>query len=288
MTVAAVQAAVAAAVSIAIVTKLYFNISNLIKSCTLCAALLFCGFEITQAQTFDLYAAKNPPQTKSSHPSPVIIFVHGGAWLTGDKSEYQDMALNFTRHGVCFMAINYQLAPVSVHPQPVENLKKILAEIKNIKNEPTCDFEKLYLVGHSAGGHLIAFWATQNDDSRVKGFVGISGIYDVAELALVWPKYTGWFIKPEFGDEKNWPAASPTKLEMKSKAPWILIHSRKDELVDQKQSLDFIKSLKKQKIEAEFSDSEQETHFGIIQKMNRKTSLAVKKIIKFTQKKKSA
>lgn len=273
-----------AADSIATVTKLYLKLSKNIKSCTLCAALFFCG--IVQAQNFDLYAAQNPAKNKTVNPSPVVIFVHGGAWLTGDKSDYKDMALNFTDNGVCFMAINYQLAPVYVHPQPVENLKKILSDLKNTKNEPTCDFENLYLVGHSAGAHLIAFWAAQNDDPRVKGLVGISGIYDVTDLAAVWPKYIGWFIKPEFGEEKNWPAASPARLEMKSKAPWILIHSKKDELIDQKQSLDFMKSLLKQKIETEFSETEQETHFGIIQKMSRKTSLAAKKIIKFTKKKK--
>lgn len=252
--------------------------------CLLCAALLFCG--IAEAQNFDLYAVQNPSQSKTVKPSPVIIFVHGGAWLSGDKSEYKEMALNFTDNGVCFMAINYQLAPVSVHPQPIENLKKVLVDLKNVKSEPTCDFENLYLVGHSAGAHLIAFWATQNDDPRVQGLIGISGIYDVTDLAAVWPKYIGWFIKPEFGEEKNWPAASPKRLAMQSKAPWILIHSKKDELVDRKQSLDFMKSLHKQKIEAEFSEAEQETHFGIIQKMSRKTSLAAKKIIKFTKKKK--
>lgn len=216
-----------------------------------------------------------------------MVFVHGGAWLTGDKSEYKSMAQNFTQNGVCFAAINYRLAPVKTHPQPVEDLKQVLTQLQDLKNEPRCDLENIYLVGHSAGAHMIAYWATQNEDSRVKGLIGISGIYDLTNLAQVWPNYVGWFLKPEFGEETKWPAASPTRLEMKCKAPWILIHSKKDELVDQKQSLDFLKVLQKQKIEVDFSEADQGTHFGTVEKMSRKTSVAAQKIIQFVRKKKS-
>ena len=274
----------AAAASIAIVTKLYTKLSKFIKSCIFCAALFFCG--IAHAQTFDLYSAKSAFKTKSINAYPVIIFIHGGAWLAGDKSDYKDTAQTFTQSGLCFVAINYQLAPSSKHPQPIQNLKQVLNDLKNLKDKPNCDLNNLYLVGHSAGAHLISFWAAQNDDSRVKGFVGISGIYDLRNLAKVWPGYIDWFIKPEFGAEAGWPAASPTLLKMKSTSPWVLIHSKNDELVDQNQTISFMKSLQKQKIQVEFSESEQETHFGIIQNMGRKTSLVTKTIIGFAKNKK--
>jgi acetyl esterase/lipase len=207
------------------------------------------------------------PQTK---PIATVLFVHGGAWLGGDKSEYASLAPTFTAKGFRFVTLNYRLAPKFKHPAPVEDL-----------NEAISKYDDVYLVGHSAGAHMIAFWNTAHTSAKVKGFVGLEGIYDLPALVKTWPTYKDWFIAKEFGEPKNYAAASPTLLKSKSKTSWLVIHSAKDELVDLAQSENFVAHLKKENVKVDFVKLTSESHFEAVTSLSDPSSESAKAVLKF-------
>lgn len=218
------------------------------------------------ASDIDVYE----PKTK---PVATVVFLHGGAWLGGDKADYASLAPTFTSAGIRFVSANYRLAPKFKHPAPVDDLDGLLAHEK---------YENVFLMGHSAGAHMIAFWNSAHTSPSVKGFIGLEGIYDLPKLVKVWPGYRDWFVSAEFGaDAAKWPAASPALISMKSHAPWLVIHSEKDELVDLAQSTDFVKHLESQKISAEFVRLHNESHFGAISSLSDSKSEASKAVLNF-------
>jgi kynurenine formamidase len=210
------------------------------------------------------------PKTK---PLATVIFLHGGAWVGGDKSSYKNLAPTFTIASFRFVSANYRLAPASRHPAPIDDLENILTNKS---------FGDIFLIGHSAGAHLIAFWNAAHANTKVRGFIGLEGIYDIPSLIKVWPAYRDQFISAEFGnDPSRWSAASPTQLSAKNKSPWLVIHSEKDELVDLAQSQEFVTHLEGQKIPVQLLKLKTESHFRAVQALEDPTSVAAKAVLKF-------
>lgn len=219
---------------------------------------------IAGASDVDVYEPKGAAQA-------TVFFVHGGAWLGGDKSEYASLAPTFTSKGFRFIALNYRLAPDHKHPAPVDDLDHALAKYENI-----------YLIGHSAGAHMIAFWNTAHVNAHVKGFIGLEGIYDLPKLVKTWPAYKDWFVSKEFGeDASKYGADSPSTLTVKSKTPWLVIHSAKDELVDLAQSTDFVAHLKQQGVPVEFVRLTDQSHFDAATSLRDPSSAPAKAVLKF-------
>ncbi|WP_319381507.1 alpha/beta hydrolase [Thiomicrorhabdus sp.] len=102
-------------------------------------------------------------------PSSVMIFVHGGGWKSGDKWRVKFKPAAFNAENYIFISINYPLLPrnpVEVQAQSVAN--SVVWVEKNIKRYGG-NPQQIYLMGHSAGGHLAALIATDPAYLRVAG-----------------------------------------------------------------------------------------------------------------------
>lgn len=107
---------------------------------------------------------------------------------------------------------------------------------------------RLYLIGHSAGAQilgLIALKATSIDQAtynKIKGVVGIEGIYDIKFMCDTWPTYAEWFVNDQFTDDVSvWDQGSPISHNPKVNPqviipPHLLFHSSNDELLDVEQT----------------------------------------------------
>ncbi len=121
---------------------------------------------------------------------PVVFFVHGGSWSSGDKSAYSFVGRTFASQGFVTVVINYRLSPAVQHPAHIEDVARAFAWVyKNIARYGG-NPEKLFITGHSAGGHLVALLALDEKYLRahalsprtIKGTIPLSGVYDVTVI----------------------------------------------------------------------------------------------------------
>lgn len=95
-------------------------------------------------------------------PLPVVIWVHGGGWRNGDKDNRAGMNLcqTWTKAGFVVVGLDYRLTPAVVHPAHVEDVVAGITWVhKNIAKHGG-DPKRVFLLGHSAGAHLVALVAT--------------------------------------------------------------------------------------------------------------------------------
>jgi acetyl esterase/lipase len=91
---------------------------------------------------------------------PVIVHVHGGGWVSGDKdSYYRYYGMELSRHGFAVLTVNYRLAFNHPFPAQIEDLNAVLIWIEKHAIEYDLDPSHVYLVGDSAGAHLCALLA---------------------------------------------------------------------------------------------------------------------------------
>lgn len=121
---------------------------------------------------------------------PVMAFFHGGYWRALDKSDFSYPAPAYVAAGITYISINYSLTP-SV--ELGEIVRQIRSAISWLYLNPAIhggDTGRLYVSGHSAGGHLAPMaastdWAAQGlPADLIKGTVAISGLYDLEPIGL--------------------------------------------------------------------------------------------------------
>ncbi len=121
---------------------------------------------------------------------PVVIFFHGGYWQRGDKSLYSFLAEPFVRHGIGFALVNYNLCPSArVSDIPLQARRAVAWMHDNAAGLGGAP-DRLYVMGHSAGGHITAMlMATDWNEVAghlprrlLKGGIPISGLFDLEPL----------------------------------------------------------------------------------------------------------
>ena len=126
----------------------------------------------------DLYL----PRGRSNFP--VLIFIHGGSWRSGDRSNYPALGNRFAKTGLGVVVPSYRLMPGAPHPAQIEDAAAAVDWVVRNIAQYGGDPKRIYLSGHSAGGHLAAYVGL---DKRfwpnLKGVLPLSGVYDVSSLA---------------------------------------------------------------------------------------------------------
>lgn len=105
-------------------------------------------------RTLDVYS---PGDVKGA---PVVLFIHGGGWTRGDKSEVGAQPRLFNEAGMVLVSIDYRLSPAFRHPAHVDDVAAAIAWAKKNISSFGGDGEKLVVMGHSAGSHLAALVVT--------------------------------------------------------------------------------------------------------------------------------
>lgn len=210
--------------------------------------------------TLDLYL----PTRTATQPAPVLVQVHGGAWILGRKDQ---QAVPLMRHlaarGWICVAINYRLAPRNPFPAQIIDVKQALAWVRAHIAEYGGDSRYVALTGGSAGGHLAALAAlTPGDPAYQPGFeqadtsvecaIPFYGVYDFAGASglrsaelmrdrFLAPRvlHSTWSEEPA-----RFEAASPL-LRITPDAPdFFVIHGASDTMVEVAQGRLFAERLR--------------------------------------------
>ncbi|KAH6597492.1 hypothetical protein BASA50_004409 [Batrachochytrium salamandrivorans] len=179
-------------------------------------------------------------QATLSSRHPVVVYVHGGAWITGDRADYDFIGEALAQRGIVTAIAGYRLSPkqgsidpACFHPMHLQDIIDAVAWVGSPASSSLLGYtpESVVLVGHSAGAQLSAMLSlmqsasssasasASNSDSlqvvlpTIAGVVGIEGIYSLPDLARTHPAYVPWFIERAFStDPSVWHAASPTEV----------------------------------------------------------------------------
>lgn len=109
----------------------------------------------------DVYAPRH-----SKEPKPVLVFIHGGNWAHGHKKLYRFFGKGMARKGLVSVVIDYRLAPNADYKGMATDAARSIKWVKEHISAYGGDSTKIFVSGHSAGGHLAALVAT--DDSYFK------------------------------------------------------------------------------------------------------------------------
>ena len=108
------------------------------------------------------------PPSRSTAPAPVLLQIHGGAWVIGDKSQQGlPLMLHLAAEGWVCVAINYRLSPKATWPEHLIDCKRALAWVREHIAEYGGDPDLICVTGGSAGGHLAAMVGAHRERAGV-------------------------------------------------------------------------------------------------------------------------
>ena len=202
-------------------------------------------------QLLDIYLPPNP-----KGKLPLVIFVHGGAWLVNDK--YADMGYmrktvaEIVNSGFALASIDYRFASDAIFPAQIQDCNRAVSFLVDNADKYGIDKNRIAVMGFSAGGHLASLMGLSKNNNiegffmpgtnRSFTFKAVVDFYGPAELILFPgsddPKSPESILigatplsRPDLAK-----AASPVTYVDKSDPPFLIIHGEKDDMVLPKQS----------------------------------------------------
>ncbi len=100
---------------------------------------------------------------------PLVVYVHGGGWRIGDKARVHEKPAHYCGKGFVLASVNYRLSPEVRHPAHVQDVAEAIAWLRSHAHEFGADPNRVVLMGHSAGAHLVALLATDPQYLRAHG-----------------------------------------------------------------------------------------------------------------------
>lgn len=107
-------------------------------------------------QKLDLYR----PKERTAEKRPVIVSIHGGGWVYGDKERYQYYCMSLVKHGFAVVNFTYRLAPEFLFPAALEDTNLVAEWIMKHAEEYQLDTDHIFGVGDSAGAHMLGLYAS--------------------------------------------------------------------------------------------------------------------------------
>jgi acetyl esterase/lipase len=230
-----------------------------------------------ERQKLDLYL----PAQEAARPRPVIIWVHGGAWLAGSKERCP--ARRFVAQGFVVASINYRLSQHATFPAQIQDCKAAVRWLRAHADQYNLDPERFGVWGASAGGHLVALLGTaggvsdfdvgENLDfsSRVQAVCDFFGPTDFTKMrdfpstmdhdAADSPesKLIGGAVQE---NKEKAQRANPITYATKDDPPFLIVHGDKDPLVPHNQSELLLAALTKAKVETKLYSVKDGGHGG--------------------------
>lgn len=200
-------------------------------------------------QDLDIYYPKPLAQAMSSQQPvttryPMVVFVHGGSWESGNKEDYAFVGKSFAQAGYVTAVINYRKAPEHLYPDYVKDTARAIAWSYHNAERFYGNPQRLAVVGHSAGA-FNAVAAIANEDflvpyglkpSDIRAVVGIAGPYS--------------YDFRNFSSASAFPASAtpdevmPDRQIKGTQPPYLLLTAEKDQVVADQNTINMTRALK--------------------------------------------
>lgn len=117
-----------------------------------------------------------PPDRADGSLHPGVVFVHGGSWRTGDRTQLRGYGVLVGREGFVGMCIEYRLIPEGTYPDNLHDVKAAIRWMRANAAELGVDPERIAVEGNSAGAHLALLAAGTSHRSELEGDGGNPGV----------------------------------------------------------------------------------------------------------------
>jgi len=162
----------------------------------------------------------------------VLAYMHGGGWTSGFKEVMAFMAPGFLEKGIVFASIGYRLAPKHLFPDQFDDVCRAMAWLQQNIADHGGNRDRIFVGGHSAGGHYAALLATRGDWHARHGILGkplrgclpVSGVFDLTATG-------GLSVRPRFlgpSDSGHDKPASPIQHLPQHPVPFLIAHGERD------------------------------------------------------------
>lgn len=212
-----------------------------------------------ERHTLDVYVPKGKKDF------PVVLFVHGGSWKSGNKNLYAALGQALAADGLGCVICNYRLSPAVKHPAHIEDVAGACAwtcaNIERYGGNP----KNLFLCGHSAGGHLVSLLATDPQylkaeklaPDAIRGVASFSGVYEILPDVKV-------FEGPFGTDAQVCKRASPLAHISGKHPPFLIAYADTDFTALDRMAADMHAALKKADSPSELVPCKDRNHYTII------------------------
>lgn len=218
-------------------------------------------------QRLDLYLPKKPDAEKRL---PLVVYVHGGGWHSGDKSGgYRLLGPLVDSGDYAAASIGYRLTQEAIWPAQIHDCKAAIRWLRANAAKYGYDPERIGVVGTSAGGHLVAMLGTSGDVKSLEGNLGkhpdvssrvacVVDFFGASDLTVLGSRHDGPDSPPakliggtiQENKEAAW-NASPITYVSEDDPSFLMIHGTDDPLVPYNQSELLDAALKKVKVESQ-------------------------------------
>ena len=208
-------------------------------------------------------------------PRPAILSVHGGRWRAGNRTDASSIKVaQWAEFGYFAMSIDYRLVGGSPAPASYVDLLCAIRWIHANAKEYGIDPARVYLIGQSAGGHLVSLVATLGEggfpraggwdkaSSDVRAVISVAAPYELNTLSWgnLWEPVALW---PEEARRR----ASPIVHVGASTKPLLVIHSDDDKSVPVQQAADMVERLKAAGVQHRYVHYTDRGHMGITEEV---------------------
>lgn len=263
----------------------------------LCLSLMLSGSGVAEPKTeLDIaYVSSASEKQKLDLFLPAksgfatIVFVHGGAWMMGDRKQlpYQNFGKMLQSEGVAYAVISYRLSPTVQHPSHTEDGAAAFAWVKKNIASRGGDPSKVFLLGHSAGGHIVALLATdpkyllKHDlkTSDIRGCMPMGAVLDLRAMGAM-TRNDSIFKS----DAKSLKDASPITHLKKEIPQTLVLVAQSDILALKVQAQRFLDKAKEIGAPVSYFEMPDRNHTTTIAKLQDPDDVAVKRILEFVAK----
>ncbi|WP_309621502.1 alpha/beta hydrolase [Novosphingobium sp.] len=184
------------------------------------------------------------PETPATQPWPVVVFIHGGGWRSGDPRDYRFVGRQLARRGFVVVSAGYRLGPAGRYPAMLEDgaaaLGWVQANVARFGGDPG----GVCLIGHSAGAYNAAMLGLERQwlgrqalpEGFVRGVIGLAGPYDF------YP-FTSDSARNAFGHVEQPALTQPISYVRGDAPPMLLITGDADETVKPRNTAALAKAL---------------------------------------------
>ncbi|HET8828412.1 MAG TPA: alpha/beta hydrolase, partial [Pelobium sp.] len=226
------------------------------------------------ANLLDIYHQKN-----IKTPQDVILFIHGGSWNSGKKNTYWFLGRAFARKEKVAVIINYPLSPDAKYREMATDCAKAVVWVKQNIAKYGGNPDRIFVMGHSAGGHLAAlidadqsYFNKLGQSNPIKGVIlndpfGLD-IQQYLELQInTGDKHVPGFLKVFTTDPEEWKKASPFNKIANITNPYLMYVGEKTFESIKLQTPAFNKEMLKQGKQASLTVIKGKKHIGMITQM---------------------